>query len=145
MVVPPYYDYYFMRYYYDLVTIVFNDPYDYYQVIARAVNTCGQTSWRVKYVAISDYYYKFSISPNPASDIVRVTISKPNSINTTTDQEIPSNYKVRILDFKGILYYSGLKSGSSFTLPVSNLRDGSYIVQISYGKKTESLTLMIKH
>lgn len=134
----------YVQAYFDYAYITFYDPYDNYRVIARAVNTCGVTNWRMKYVTISDGY-KFSISPNPASDIVRVTRLKPNSINITTDQEIPTNYNVRIFDINGILYYSGLKSGSSFTLPVSNLRDGSYIVHISYGKKTERLTLMIKH
>jgi Zn-dependent metalloprotease len=142
MVVPPYY--YFVHYYYDLVTIVFSDPYDYYQVLGRAVNSCGPTNWRVKNVVIYSGFY-FSISPNPASDFVTVTIFEPASDEITTEQEILSDYKVSIFDSKGIYYYSGIKSESSFTLPVRNLRDGNYIINISKGKKTKSLQLIIKH
>jgi hypothetical protein len=141
MVEPGYLSWYFMYQYYDWVTIVFNDPCDYYQVIARATNTCGNTYWVYKNVAIMDCYY-FSMYPNPASDYVTLTLTVPD---TDTDFKIPSDYKVQIIDNAGMTYYSAIKSGDSFTIPVSHLKDGNYFVLITYGNKIESLPLIIKH
>ncbi len=140
MVEPAYLNWYFQYQYNDWVTIVFNDPSDYYQVITRASNTCGQTNWLYKSVEIMDCYY-FSIYPNPASDFVTITASLPD---IDTDFKLPSDYKIQITDNAGIINYSSTKSGDSFTIPVNNLKDGSYIVTITFGDKIESLPLIIK-
>jgi hypothetical protein len=142
MVVPPEYDWYFTYQYYDWATIVFNDPYDYYQVMCRATNTCGATNWQYKQVAIMQGYY-FSMFPNPASDIVTVDLIGPTE--NIENLEKPFDFDVQILDYSGILHYSAKKSGDSFTIPVSNLKDGSYTVRITYGKEVENLPLIIKH
>ncbi len=58
-----------MTYYYDLASITFYDPYDYYQVIARTVNSCGPTNWRIKQIAVSGGYY-FPIYIIPKNQIL---------------------------------------------------------------------------
>jgi len=145
MVQPGYLDWYFRYQYYDWVTIVFNDPCNYYQVIARATNTCGPTNWvttydEIGFIEIMDCYY-FSMYPNPASDYVTITLTVPDS---DKDFEIPSDFRVQIIDNAGITYYSANKSGDSFTIPVNNLKDGNYLVRITFGKKIENLPLIIK-
>lgn len=146
MVAPDYYNWYFQYQYYDWVTIVFNDPYDYYQVIARAINTCGPSNWvstlyDYGYVEMMDCYY-FSMYPNPTSDYVTLTLNVPDK---DKDYEIPSEFRIQIIDNAGITYFSTTKSGDSFTIPVTNLKDGNYIVIITFDKKFESIPLIIKH
>ena len=146
MVVPPYFDYYFQYQNYDWATIVFNDPYDYYQVLARATNACGATNWafttgEYEYIAIMDCYY-FSMYPNPASDYLTITLNVPD---TDKDIEIPSDLRIQIIDNAGIICYSVNKSGDSFTIPLNNLKDGNYIVSITFGNNIENLPLIIKH
>lgn len=144
MVVPPYFDYYFQYQYYDWATIVFNDPYDYYQVMARATNTCGSTSWittydEIGFIEIIDCYY-FSMYPSPASEYITIMLTVPEN---DKDFVRPSEFNVQIIDNVGISYYSTTKTEDSFTIPVSNLRNGNYYVIITYGQKVESLPLVI--
>jgi len=130
--------------------IAFYDPWDGYQVLSRAQNTCGLGDYSVWNISIYDYGEEYSLSPNPASEIVTVTVKrlayKENGIiEQTNDNEINILYSIRIFDFYGNVQLATTKSGSSFTLPLSNLKDGNYIVQINNGKKSSNLQLIIKH
>jgi len=128
--------------------IAFYDPWDGYQVVSRAQNTCGIGDYSVWNISIFDGGEKYSLSPNPASDVVTVTVKKYNSIDISSDEKVTDDiniiYTIRIFDFYGNLQLSTTKSGSSFTLPVSNLKDGNYVVQINNGKKSANLQLIIK-
>lgn len=146
MVEPGYYDWYFMYQYYDWVTIVFNDPYDYYQVIARASNVCGSSSWvstlySFGYIAMMDCYY-FSMYPNPASDYITITLTVPETVQNFVK---PADYTVQIIDNSGITCYSATRVEDSFTIPVISYKDGTYLVVIKYGDKIETLPLIVKH
>jgi len=134
-------DYDFQYLYQDWATVIFYDQSDYYYVIARAYNTCGYTTWEDKNMQIINCGY-FMIYPNPASDIVTIDFIGP--VEDLINHKKPSDLTVQILDYSGILYYSANKSGDSFTIPVSNLKDGSYLIIIKYDGKAESLPL-IKH
>lgn len=138
---PSYFSWYFQYQYYDWVTIVFNDPYEYYQVRVRATNTCGASIWVSKMVSITDCY-RFLLYPNPASGEVTISLTVAESVKK---EEVPSNILVQITDKSGIKLYSATKSGDSFTIPVSNLKDGNYIVSIIYDGKIENLPLIIKN
>jgi bacillolysin len=140
---PSYYNYYFNYQYYDWATITFYDPCEYYQVMARATNTCGPSNWQNKMVAIYSGYF-FSVSPNPASEEVQVTISGTNSSAIATDNKVPE-FNVQICDLYGKIYYTEKKTGLYFTLPVSNLKDGTYLINFSCDKEKKSLPLIIKH
>jgi len=128
--------------YYDWVTITFYAP-DYYQVMARATNTCGASNWKNKIVMISGGY-KFSASPNPTSEEVKIMVTKEDTEALTMETEVPE-FDVRIYDMNGNMYYTGKKSGLYFTLPVSNLKNGSYLISISNGEKKKSIPLIVKH
>jgi hypothetical protein len=144
MVQPPGYNYYFNYQYYDWVTITFCDPYEYYMILTRATNTCGSSNWVYKNVAIYGGYFFFSASPNPASEEVRITATKENTEAVTMDIEVPE-FNVQIFDLNGHLCYTDKKAGLYFTLPVNKLRNGSYLISISYGKQKESIPLIVKH
>jgi hypothetical protein len=87
---------------------------------------------------------KFLLSPNPASESVTISL-KQISLPEMKVEELNSIYSVKIVDIYGNLLYSTVKSGSSFAIPVSNLADGNYFVQVINGKKISILKLVVKH
>jgi hypothetical protein len=128
-----------VRPYYDYVDISFYNPYECYQVVGRASNSCGTTEWVMTNICV---YNSYSLFPNPASEIVTITdnqIGKAENVNSNI------TYSIRILDLWGSIQNAFTKSGPSFSIPVNNLKDGNYIIQINDGKKTSNLQLVIKH
>lgn len=124
--------------------IAFYNPGGYYQILARAQNTCGlgEYSWR----GISIYFsMSYSLSPNPASDNVTLTITEADPEKAAIADPEFANYTVSIYNFYGILQSNFKKAGRNFTLPVSNLKNGNYIVNITNGEETKSLPLVVKH
>ncbi len=71
-------------------------------------------------------------------------VTKEDTEALTMETEVPE-FDVRIYDMNGNMYYTGKKSGLYFTLPVSNLKNGSYIISISNGEKKKSIPLIVKH
>jgi hypothetical protein len=144
------------------VLIMFNQPGSYY-LTAIASNPCGSKRYS-QYIYVTPGWY-FSLSPNPASANVTVTMLKGNNpgtdqsvtgndlaesttqtVATTTpgaQTNVPVTYTVKIVNSFGSLFYSSKKSGDSFTIPVGNLGKGNYLVQISDGKTVSSQTLII--
>lgn len=120
--------------------ITFNDP-DYYTLVMKADNACGSSGWENKNIVI-DEMYDFLISPNPASETANIKMVKISSAKT--ESELP-DFDISIYDINGILYRTEKRSGFDFTIPVDNLKEGSYIVNIRYGKISSNLTLLIKH
>lgn len=132
-----------VRPYYDYADIAFY-KYGAYQVVARAENTCGLSEWAVTEISISDNY-GYSLSPNPASGNLTIIVTKLTTTESEATNPELTTYTVSIFNFYGILQSSVKKTGTNFTIPVGNLKDGNYFVQISNGKKTKSLPLIIKH
>jgi len=134
----------------DHCAITFYNPYSAsgYTVRARAQNSCGTSDYGTTSIWIHTCL-RFSLSPNPASETVTVTKKVSGAPDGVTDAAIAEDattiYTIRIIDFYGSLHYSATKSGDSFTFPVSGLKDGQYIVQITDGKNTTSLPLIVKH
>jgi len=89
------------------------------------------------------------LSPNPASESVTVTIQKSYSDNCFSDRSVSDDageiYSVRIFDIYGSLIYASEASGDIFTIPVNNLKDGSYIVRITKDNKTINKQLVVQH
>ncbi|MCJ7448222.1 MAG: T9SS type A sorting domain-containing protein [Bacteroidales bacterium] len=115
-------------------------------VIVKA-NTCCSNYCQNPVTILSNYlgtYWdcdeEYYLSPNPASEIVTITLKK-----SSLDVMQNTNCEVRILDLYGNILFSGTRSGNSFTIPVSNLKDGNYIIQISNGINKSNLKLVIKH
>jgi hypothetical protein len=117
---------------------------DTYEISAYASNTCGSSNT----VYYSDFYVYdsfFSISPNPASNEVTITINKSQSLNAITNAGNDPDYNVSILDMVGNLKSQKKYSGNIFTIPISKLKDGNYLVRISNGKSISTKQLIIKH
>jgi hypothetical protein len=144
------------------VLITFNQPY-YYTLTATEYNDSGSKQYQQSIYVTPGWY--FSLSPNPASSNVTVTMLKGNKpeagqtvtgndltesiaqtvTNTTPEAQtnVPVTYTVKIVNSFGSLFYSSKKTGDSFTIPVDNLRKGNYLIQISDGKTVSSQTLII--
>ena len=125
-----------------------------YQVLSRAVNACGTTTWCPKYVYVGGGYY--SMYPNPASDEVTITINEPVTIVTEdadiSDIEVtkaitpdPITYTILIYNSLGTLVTTAERTGTSFDIPLPKLRDGTYIVELNDGKNSYREQLIIKH
>jgi hypothetical protein len=84
------------------------------------------------------------MSPNPASEFVTISLKKSSEPELKKEKS-DAIYTIRILDVYGNLKHSAIRSGDSFTLPVNNLVDGNYFLQIINGKKVSNLKLIVKH
>jgi len=111
----------------------------YFQISVTAQNACG-TGYGTTYIWIN-YYQDYSIAPNPASTEITITVTK-SSQDLVSSNEI---HKVSIYNIYGILLSQHKYSGDSFIVPVSGLKDGSYIVKIDNGKSVVNKQLIIKH
>jgi hypothetical protein len=102
--------------------------------------------------------YMYTMSPNPASSQVTVSISDKNSLPGAANSQAisaapasgaksgaPITYTIRIIDVNGIVYYSSKKTGNNFTIPVNDLKSGNYVVEVSDGKTASSKPLLISH
>ena len=129
-------------------------------IVAVGVNnTCGQSgSYATKYTYIYGYCgYGFSMYPNPASDNVTITMnenlpmkeySDSNFTNVaTTDAKAcePTTYIISIYDSQGTKLSTMTRSGKSFNIPLINMRDGTYIIEVSDGKNIYRQQLFVKH
>jgi lysyl endopeptidase len=127
---------------YGYATIAFDEP-GIYDIWAYVTNECGDGTPAY----ITDFYvYELLMSPNPASTEVEITISAgleegSKSANWYSDDE----YTVTVLDIYGTVKIQRKYSGNKFTIPVSSLKDGSYIVKINSKKINSSKQLIVKH
>ncbi|MBK7133894.1 MAG: T9SS type A sorting domain-containing protein [Bacteroidales bacterium] len=124
----------------------FYDAYEGYQVVARAKNTCSSGAWGDWSITNISIYEseQFQMSPNPASEFVTISLKK-SSESKLKQEKFEAIYSIRIIDVYGNLKYSATRSGDSFTLPVNNLVDGNYFIQITREKKSSNLKLIVKH
>jgi hypothetical protein len=126
--------------------IDFYDEYEGYQVICRAKNVCSSGAWG-EWSLINIIIYdgeRFIISPNPASDFL--TVSKSLASNQLSiDSKLDPIYEVKIYDLNGILRLSSKNTGNKFLIPLNNLKDGKYYLQISKNNKHFIYPFIIKH
>ena len=125
-------------------------------VMVGVNNICGQSgSYASKYTTVyGNCYYSLIISPNPASEEVRITIpditsSQSDSLirldqytNITVSQKI---YKVTISDKNGVICFNSNKDSKTFSIPIQNLINGNYIVSVFDGVTYYTAPLIIMH
>jgi PKD-like domain/Secretion system C-terminal sorting domain len=120
-------------------------------------NSCGQCgSYATKYTSVYGYCgYSLIIYPNPATDIINVTIKEPelSSSDVASSDEILSNdilkmnmdkLKVTISDNLGKVYKNLSKNSKSFEIPINDLNKGNYIVTVSDGSIAISAALIVE-
>jgi hypothetical protein len=77
--------------------------------------------------------------PNPASTSVEVElISKAN-------KNLSDEYSVSIIDNMGTIYYNSKEASTKFILPVTNLKNGKYLIVVSDSKKRCTKSLIVNH
>jgi len=130
-------------------------------ITTRSTNTCG-TGSNSSFYLTKKYYgcsrsYAMTVYPNPASDNVTITmIENPllveysdSSINnlaiTDAKADEPTTYTIRIYNSQSILLSTWTRSGKSFNIPLINMRDGTYIIEVSDGKNSYRQQLFVKH
>ena len=128
-----------------------------YYIVVAAINACGSSDISHAEVSEDPCYYGFSIFPNPASDNITIAIGSAKNmassspVNATDTTRLTSKfiltsaYTVRIIDNFGVLKAILKKSGEMVTIPISNLRDGIYIVEINDGVNIYRQQLLVKH
>jgi M6 family metalloprotease-like protein len=145
----------------------FNPGYDHcyikwyraseYVLVVNATNTCGTSSSYYFPITVGSKSY-LSVSPNPATDNVQVSIIKPQNtlsasdttsiapnLVTTSGQDLETTYTIKIYNSFGTIFYSTKKSGDTFTIPVNNLQNGTYIIEANDGKQSYTQQLIVKH
>jgi hypothetical protein len=131
----------------------------------HASNACGTTT-AFQALNVTSSGFSVRMSPNPASDQVTVNLapankngqpapqkavtSEPRSAAPASGPAVPAavspvTYTVRIIDMVGTVYYTTKKTGDNFTVPVSNLKSGNYVLEISDGKTVSSKPLVVAH
>jgi hypothetical protein len=110
-----------------------------YQISATVQNTCGSGN-TTHYIDIY-YYGGYLLTPNPASSEVTISVINPDqSLNLSKNI-----FDVSIFNMNGILQVKRKYSGERFSIPVYNLKDGSYIISIDNGKSVVNKQLIVKH
>lgn len=130
-------------------------------ITVRSANTCGTgVNWSF-YLSKKSYgcsgYYSMTIYPNPASDNVTINIDEEISLITSSSDELgtvelsdaqvgePITYTINIYNNQSSLLSSIRRSGKSFNVPLNNMRDGTYIIEVSDGKNSYRQPLIVKH
>ena len=121
-------------------------------------NICGISgSYHTEYVYVYGYCgYGFIFYPNPASDNITLTINeKAYSItNYSTIEELDernikpndqTKFIINIYNNLGTLMSTTTRIGLSFNIPLINMRDGTYLIEVSDGKNSYRESLIIKH
>jgi hypothetical protein len=125
-------------------------------ITVHGSNACGSTSMYQEVEVNSDDFL-YTMSPNPASDMLSVNITPATTVTQTTPvvkgaaisgtgpSGVPVTYTLKIVDLSGTLYYTSTQTGNKFTIPVGNLNAGNYIVILSDGKRATSKNLVVQH
>ena len=130
-------------------------------ITARSANTCG-TGPNSSFYLTKKYYgcgrsNGMTLFPNPASDYVTITIiedqplveyndsSVNDMVNTDIIDDEPTTYIIRIYNNQSILLSTWTRSGKSFNIPLTNIRDGTYIIEVSDGENIYRQQLFVKH
>ena len=118
----------------------------------KAGNSCGWSNyfWVTGYVSsgIIEQVVIISLSPNPASSQVEVSVADEATTNSplsTTGSSSHSSYTVTVVDSYGLTVYSATKKEKKFSIPTSSFRNGIYAVIVSDGTNVYRNKLIVNH
>jgi hypothetical protein len=130
-------------------------------ISCRSSNSCGTGSNYYFYLTKKSYgcsgYYRMTLYPNPASDNVTITMTEESPLIDTGDSTLtaaainnsitkePVTFSIRIYNSQSTLLSTVSRSGKSFSVPLTNMRDGTYIIEVSDGKNSFRQQLIVKH
>ena len=128
----------------------------------ESTNTCGtgpsRSFYLTKQIWGCDWWpYGMTIFPNPASDNVTVTMIENLPLVEYSDSSITgvaitdakadesTTYTIRIYNSQGTLLSTWTRSGKDFNIPLINMREGTYIIEVSDGENSYRQQLIVKH
>jgi hypothetical protein len=98
------------------------------------------------------YGFLFSLSPNPASDAVTISMNPAATTSTSTLAATSTKaknetaiYSVKVVDSYSTIAYTGIKKSKQFTIPTASLRNGIYTVIVSDENKSYQRKLIVLH
>ncbi len=134
---------------------IFVDPIDGphgFIVYVRGENACGVSSYYTKQIdtdcsgGITPLSLEtgLMISPNPASDIIKVELIDNESIDVFGNND-KQKINVRLFNKMQTLVYSNITYQNKFDINVSNLPNGIYQLQVIYNGKKYGKQILIQH
>jgi len=126
-------------------------------VKSKLSNSCGTSGFSNTAVVSGDCSSpkSLTINPNPVAETMVVSISSTSesdttnakllltSINTTEKESVL--YAVSLTDFMGTVVFSTTFIDAYFTIPVSKIDNGNYILTVTEGSNKYQKTVVIKH
>ena len=127
-----------------------------FSITCRSTNSCGTGTNASFYLSKKTYGCPSSLSmvlyPNPASTDVTININENSTLISSDSTNIVENqnsesltYRINIYNSKSSLVYTATRSGNSFNIPLVNLRDGAYLIEVSNGGNRTTQQLIIKN
>lgn len=134
-------------------------------IYVTANNECGSSNEFAKILIVNDCgggiapvapVAPIVISPNPASSSINVAFDNLTNntsqkaeagglMNKLSENAKSTTYTIQISDNYGVTKLTTKRSGTTFTIPINNLKDGIYIIKISDGKNAYSERFVVKH
>ncbi len=80
----------------------------------------------------------FTISPNPANEVLSISQVAPNTTQKSTSDDSQQSFEVSLLDDSGYpaIPLTQSKDGAQLDLDIKRVKKGQYILQINQGSKT---------
>ncbi|RNC63281.1 T9SS C-terminal target domain-containing protein [Proteiniphilum sp. X52] len=109
-------------------------------IMVRLTNPCGENLF-IHHVLgdQSGYYSSFSLSPNPATDVVTVRLEEESSRNSATLLSAP--YEIQLWNAASLLR-TYKTDQSAYQISVSDLPKGMYFVRVIKDGKTQTKKLL---
>jgi hypothetical protein len=115
----------------------------YVSITATAQNACGILSTVVNDIHVS--CDELLLAPNPASNEVEVSLRSESTGQLQSELTTDKMFNIRIYNNQGNMVYNENRIGGKFKISTSNLKDGNYIVEMSFNNKTYNKQLIVKH
>lgn len=114
-------------------------------ITATAQNNCGSISTDFQVYVECPEQYELLLTPNPAADEVEVSFKSETSDQLQSMLTPDKQLNVKIYNNQGNIIQNKKMAVDKFKLSTSNLKDGSYIVEVEIDKKIYSKILLVKH
>jgi Zn-dependent metalloprotease len=144
----------------NLLNFTFPSSYSSIAITCRSTNTCGVGTNASFYLSKKAYgcsgFFGMTVYPNPASDNVTITLDNMTTSNTIDESDLsnvdgsnsvnitPVDYTINIYNNQSMRLSSFKRTGNSFNIPLVNMRDGTYIIEVTDGKNSYKQQLIVK-